>query len=169
MILLIGTNPRVESPPCSTRGARRERLERAHAHPSTAGAAPAFLRSRLHLTGRRIRKTFMNGAHVAMIGEHVDLTYPTEYLGDSPDALAAILKGGKDKEALLNKLKGAQRPAVIVGPGVLGRPDRDAVLQQVRAVNESVHGSGLCHCKALLGGAVRTWGCMVVLHACTRL
>ena len=80
----------------------------------------------------RIRKTFMNGAHVAMIGEQVDLTYPTEYLGDSPDVLGALLKGGKDKDSLLNRLKGAQRPAVIVGPGVLGRPDRDAVLQQVR-------------------------------------
>ena len=42
-----------------------------------------------------------------------------------------MAQGGKDKEGLLNRLKGAKRPAVVVGPGVLNRPDRDAVLQQV--------------------------------------
>lgn len=31
----------------------------------------------------------------------------------------------------LKRLKGAQRPLVIVGPGVLQRADRDAVLQKV--------------------------------------
>lgn len=31
----------------------------------------------------------------------------------------------------LKRLKGAQRPLVIVGPGVLQRDDRDAVLQKV--------------------------------------
>ena len=34
----------------------------------------------------------MNGAHVARIGQDVDLTYPVEHLGDSPDALGSILK-----------------------------------------------------------------------------
>lgn len=31
----------------------------------------------------------------------------------------------------LKRLKGAQRPMIIVGPGVLQRADRDAVLQKV--------------------------------------
>ena len=34
----------------------------------------------------------MNGAHVAFIGEEVDLTYPVEQLGSSPSALGALLK-----------------------------------------------------------------------------
>ena len=34
----------------------------------------------------------MNGAHVAAIGEEVDLTYPVEQLGNSPNALGALLK-----------------------------------------------------------------------------
>jgi hypothetical protein len=93
---------------------------------------------------RRIRKTFMNGAHVALVGEEVDLTYPAEYLGDSPDALGALLKGGKDKEGLLNRLKGAKKPAVIVGPGVLNRPDRDAVLQQARMAGPAARKQGVC-------------------------
>jgi thiamine pyrophosphate-dependent acetolactate synthase large subunit-like protein len=75
----------------------------------------------------RIRKTFLEGAHVAMIGEQVDLTFPVEHLGEGPDALAKVLKG----DVLLKRLKEAKRPAMIVGSGVLNRPDRAAVLQQV--------------------------------------
>jgi len=33
---------------------------------------------------------------------------------------------------LQERLKAAERPAVLVGPGVLRRADRDAVLHQVR-------------------------------------
>lgn len=64
---------------------------------------------------------------MARIGEEVDLTFPVEHLGEGPDALAKVLKGAP----LLKRLKEAKRPAVIVGPGVLNRPDRVAVLQQV--------------------------------------
>ncbi|BDA50547.1 NADH dehydrogenase [ubiquinone] iron-sulfur protein 1, mitochondrial [Coccomyxa sp. Obi] len=98
VILLIGSNPRVE--------------------------APVF--------NARIRKTFLDGAHVAMVGEEADLTFPVEYLGTGPDALAAILKGSP----MLKRLKEAQRPAIIVGPGVLNRPDSAAVLQQVHELVE---------------------------------
>lgn len=49
------------------------------------------------------------------------------------------MKGGKDKGGLLAQLKGAKKPAVIVGPGVLNRPDRDAVLAQVGALSHSTH------------------------------
>ncbi|CAL8464942.1 g4477 [Coccomyxa elongata] len=98
VILLIGSNPRVE--------------------------APVF--------NARIRKTFLDGAHVAMVGEQADLTFPVEHLGTGPDALAAILKGSP----MLKRLKKAQRPAIIVGPGVLNRPDSAAVLQQVHELVE---------------------------------
>ena len=69
----------------------------------------------------------MEGAHLASIGEQIDLTYPTEHLGEGPDALAKVLKGAP----ILKKLQEAKHPAVIVGPGILNRPDRAAVLQQV--------------------------------------
>ncbi|EIE20556.1 NADH:ubiquinone oxidoreductase 76 kDa subunit, partial [Coccomyxa subellipsoidea C-169] len=98
VILLIGTNPRME--------------------------APVF--------NARIRKTFLDGAHVALVGEEVDLTFPVEHLGAGPDALAAILKGSP----MLKRLKEAARPAVIVGPGVLNRPDSAAVMQQVHELVE---------------------------------
>ncbi len=71
---------------------------------------------------------------MALVGEEVDLTFPVEHLGAGPDALAAILKGSP----MLKRLKEATRPAVIVGPGVLNRPDSAAVMQQVPAPGHSV-------------------------------
>ena len=75
----------------------------------------------------RLRKVFMEGAHLASMGEQYDLTYPTEHLGEGPEALAKVLKGAP----ILKRLQEAKHPAVIVGPGLLNRPDRAAVLQQV--------------------------------------
>ena len=75
----------------------------------------------------RLRKIFLEGAHMASIGEQADLTYPTEHLGEGPEALAKVLKGAP----ILKQLQEAKHPAVIVGPGILNRPDRAAVLQQV--------------------------------------
>lgn len=70
-----------------------------------------------------------------MVGPHVDLTYPYEFLGDGPAALEQLNKGGKFAE----KLAKASHPAVIVGPGILRRQDRNAILQQASAL------PGLCN------------------------
>lgn len=86
--------------------------------PSAATAVPCLF---------RLRKIFLEGAHVASIGEPADLTYPTEHLGEGPEALAKVLKGAP----ILKQLQEAKHPAIIVGPGILNRPDRAAVLQQV--------------------------------------
>lgn len=66
----------------------------------------------------------------ALIGQPVDLTYPYEHLGTTADAIATLTKGG----AWLDKLREAQHPVILVGPGVLARPDRDAVLQAVHTL-----------------------------------
>ena len=66
---------------------------------------------------------------MALVGQRVDLSYPYEHLGEGGAALAKLLKGGP----ALDMLKSAERPAVIVGPGILSRGDRGAVLQQARA------------------------------------
>ena len=63
-----------------------------------------------------------------MVGTQADLTYPYEHLGEGAEALASLSKGGKFAE----KLKNAKFPAVVVGPGILKRTDRDAILSQVR-------------------------------------
>jgi hypothetical protein len=74
------------------------------------------------LPARRIRKCWLEGAEVALVGERVDLTYPYEHVGEGAGALA--------EESLAEKLKAAERPAVLVGPGILRRPDRAAVMKQ---------------------------------------
>ncbi|KAK9824361.1 hypothetical protein WJX72_009711 [[Myrmecia] bisecta] len=97
-VLLIGSNPRLESP----------------------------------VFNARIRKMWLEGVSVYLIGFQVDLTYAYTYLGNSPEALTKVLKNSD----ALKRLKEAKRPAVIVGPGVLKRSDRDAVLQQVHGLVE---------------------------------
>lgn len=76
----------------------------------------------------RIRKVWLEGAQIGVVGPQVDLTYPYEYLGEGADALAELNKGGKFAEILAQ----AEKPAIVVGPGILQRADRDNILQQVR-------------------------------------
>jgi len=93
VILLIGTNPRVESP----------------------------------VFNARLRKAWLDGVQIGLIGEAADLTYKYQHLGSDAGAIAALAKGG----AFLDQLKKAAHPVVIVGPGVLNRPDRDALLKSI--------------------------------------
>lgn len=61
-----------------------------------------------------------------VIGQNVDLTYPYNYLGEGAADLGEALK---DKD-WMQSFKEAKYPMVLVGPGILQRPDRDTVLQQ---------------------------------------
>lgn len=94
MVLLIGTNPRWESP----------------------------------VFNARLRKVFLDGTAIGLVGEPVDLTYKYEHVGSDPAALAALAGG---QHPWLERLKKAARPAVVVGPGVLRRADREAVMRAV--------------------------------------
>jgi NADH-quinone oxidoreductase subunit G len=64
----------------------------------------------------RIRKAWrIRGVPVAVIGEHADLTYKYEWLGDDISALAKVAAG----EGFGEKLKAAKKPLVIVGEGAV--------------------------------------------------
>ena len=65
---------------------------------------------------------------VGLVGAPVDLTYKYEHVGSDPAALAALAAG---QHPFLERLKKAARPAVVVGPGVLRRADREAVMKAV--------------------------------------
>lgn len=65
---------------------------------------------------------------VGLLGTPVDLTYKYEHVGSDPAALAALAAG---QHPFLERLKKAARPAVVVGPGVLRRADREAVMKAV--------------------------------------
>ncbi|GBF88631.1 NADH:ubiquinone oxidoreductase 76 kDa subunit [Raphidocelis subcapitata] len=116
VVLLVGTNPRVEAP----------------------------------VYNARVRKAFLDGCRVGLVGQAVDLTYPYEHLGSDAAALAALKRGGP----FLDALKAAKRPVLVVGPGVLNRPDRAALLKALHEFAESA-------------GVVREgWNGFNVLHDC---
>lgn len=97
VILLVGTNPRLE--------------------------APVF--------NARLRKRWLAGAlRVGVIGEQTDLTYGYDYLGAGPQTLSGL---SRDKSDFVNALKGAKKPAIIVGAGALARADGAAVLAAAAA------------------------------------
>jgi NADH-quinone oxidoreductase subunit G len=93
LILLVGTNPRVEAP----------------------------------VLNARIRKAWLSGATVGLIGEAVDLTYGYERIGGGAAALREITDKDRDgSERDLPKV-------VVVGQGALARADGAAVLGEVMA------------------------------------
>ncbi|MCC2654794.1 MAG: NADH-quinone oxidoreductase subunit [Microvirga sp.] len=108
------------------------------------------------LVNVRIRKRWRAAPPpIAMIGEHADLTYPYEYLGAGPETLSELASG---RHSFIEKLRGAERPLVIVGQGALSRPDGLAVLSAVAQLARDV-------------GAVKDgWNGFSVLHtAASRL
>jgi len=75
----------------------------------------------------RIRKAWLNGATVGLIGEAVDLSYPYDHLGTGRDTLARLVGEGRDAD-----VKDAPSIA-IVGQGALTGADGAAVLAAVQA------------------------------------
>ena len=69
----------------------------------------------------RIRKAWLNGAHVGVVGEAVDLTYDYAHVGNDRAALQSLLD--KDYGDVLD-----QPSVVIVGQGALQEADGTAVL-----------------------------------------
>ncbi|MDQ0301603.1 NADH-quinone oxidoreductase subunit NuoG [Ancylobacter polymorphus] len=106
----------------------------------------------------RIRKRWLQGNFpIGLIGPHVDLTYPYDYLGAGSDTLTDLVNGGGFAEVL----KGAQRPLILIGQGALARADGAAVLAQaarlavaVGAVKEGWNGFSVLHTAASRVGAL---------------
>ena len=121
VILLIGTNPRKESP----------------------------------VLNARLRRAWLNGAQIGLIGEQADLTYDYALLGSGPSAF-----NGFDQTAFFKTLQDAERPLIIVGEGAAARPDGASVLgtamqlaEVVGAVKEGWSGFAMLH-----GAAARVGG-----------
>jgi NADH-quinone oxidoreductase subunit G len=94
------------------------------------GAADAILlvgtnpRNEAPVLNARMRRAWLTGAEVAVLGEDVDLTYPYTRIGAGPGDIAKARDG----------LAQAERPVVVVGQGALARPDGEAVLASVMAL-----------------------------------
>ncbi|WP_404292267.1 NADH-quinone oxidoreductase subunit NuoG [Microvirga sp. RSM25] len=110
------------------------------------------------LVNVRIRKRWrMAPPPIGMIGEHANLTYPYDYLGAGPETLAELAAG---RHSFIDKLRGAERPLIIVGQGALSRPDGLAVLsaaaqlaRDVGAVKDGWSGFSVLHTAASRVGA----------------
>ena len=95
---------------------------------------------------------------IGLIGERAELTYDYEYLGTGPESIGTLMNGEND---FAKALKKAERPAFIVGTGVLARPDAAAILAQIaklgRGINlitESWNGFNVLHTAASRVGAL---------------
>lgn len=120
------------------------------------GANPRYEAS---LVNVRIRKRWRAAPPpIALIGENVDLTYPYEYLGAGPETLAELAAG---RHSFMEKLRGAERPLIILGQGALTRPDGLAILsavaqlaRDVGAVKDGWNGFSVLHTAASRVGAL---------------
>ena len=113
------------------------------------------LRSEAPLVNTRLRKGAVHGwVKVAAIGpEDIDLTYPCQHLGSTASTLLQLAEG---RHPFAATLATAQKPAVIVGSGLLQRPDRESLLlalhilcEHVGAVQSLPDCSGGCDSDAL--------------------
>jgi NADH-quinone oxidoreductase subunit G len=111
------------------------------------------------LVNTRIRKRWrMAPLAIGVIGERADLTYPYDYLGAGPETLAELVAG---RHGFAEKLRAAQRPLVIVGPGALARLDGLAIValaaqaaQTFGALAEGWNGFNVLHLAAARVGAL---------------
>jgi NADH-quinone oxidoreductase subunit G len=79
----------------------------------------------------RIRKAWLHGASVSLIGAAADLTYDYAHLGAGRDALVKLASGPVDEAA-------KEKPSIIiVGQGALSEADGEAVLSQAMALAEA--------------------------------
>lgn len=82
------------------------------------------------LINARIRKRWRQlDLPIGLIGEKADLTYTYQYLGAGPASL-------KDLGTFGEKLKNAKKPMLILGAGVLARPDGAALQVRAREIAE---------------------------------
>ncbi|ARQ03133.1 NADH-quinone oxidoreductase subunit NuoG [Pseudorhodoplanes sinuspersici] len=120
------------------------------------GANP---RKEAAIINARIRKRWRAGHFpIALIGDHVDLTYPYHYLGAGPESLAELAAGKGDYAEILRK---AERPLVLVGASIFTRNDgaRVAALaarvaMEIGAVKDGWNGFSVLHYAASRVGAL---------------
>ncbi len=84
------------------------------------------------LVNTRIRKAWLaKRTKVGVIGENVDLTYPTHYIGAGAESLRTLVAGN---HSFANTLKNAKNPMIILGAGVFRREDGASVQAAARDV-----------------------------------
>ncbi len=86
------------------------------------------------VNARILKRSHQGRFKIAVIGEHLDLTYKYEHLGEGPETLQALAEG---RHPFFEILKQAERPMLILGQGALTRADGAAVLHLARKLAEA--------------------------------
>ncbi|MDF1727134.1 MAG: NADH-quinone oxidoreductase subunit NuoG [Sulfitobacter sp.] len=95
------------------------------------GADPA---NEAPVLNARIRKAWLRGANVGLIGAPVDLTFEYDHIGDDPTMLRTLMDRDHSEVRDL-------RSVIIVGQGALVRSDGAAILAEAMALAESTGSS----------------------------
>ncbi|PPQ68462.1 hypothetical protein CVT24_005559 [Panaeolus cyanescens] len=83
----------------------------------------------------RIRKSWLHtGLEVGLIGEHADMTYGYEFIGENAQALADFVAG---KGPFVEKFKNAKKPLIIVGSALAEHPDGKAMYNSLAQLVEA--------------------------------
>ncbi len=109
------------------------------------------LRWEAPLVNTRVRKALKKGAKIYAIGPEIDLTYKVEWLGNDASLLSRL------PNAVIETFKGANRPLMIVGGGVLGKDgahgDTLKLADTLGLVREGWNGYSVLHfAAARMGG-----------------
>ena len=99
----------------------------------------------------RIRRAWLRGAEIGVIGEAADLTYRTTHLGAGPQSLS-------DLGDFAKVLKRAERPMVILGQGAVAREDGAAVLRAAGRIAAGLSKDGWNAFNVLHTAAARVGG-----------
>jgi NADH-quinone oxidoreductase subunit G len=82
----------------------------------------------------RIRRRWLDSdIKIAHIGPQMDLTYPSEWLGDEAELVTKIAEGSHPFAKILQQ---AERPMLILGSGALRRADGAVLLGKARQIAE---------------------------------
>jgi NADH-quinone oxidoreductase subunit G len=104
----------------------------------------------------RFRKMWLSGkTRFGLVGAPANLTYRHEHLGDGASALPGLTKGDSD---FVKALKGAERPALVIGQGALRDPATLAALAELagalNVVREGWNGWNVLHTAAARVGGL---------------
>ncbi|KAK4430439.1 NADH dehydrogenase [ubiquinone] iron-sulfur protein 1, mitochondrial [Sesamum alatum] len=89
------------------------------------------------MVNARIRKTVRaTNAKVGYVGPSADFNYDHEHLGTGPETLTELAEG---RHPFCSALSNAKNPAIIIGAGIFGRKDKDAIFSVVEAIAKNVN------------------------------
>ncbi|ORZ29429.1 NADH dehydrogenase 78K chain precursor, 5-prime end [Catenaria anguillulae PL171] len=77
----------------------------------------------------RLRKGWLAGSEIALVGAKPELNYDVHHIGESAQALSKLIDGSHEFAGILAK---AKKPMIVIGSGVYGHADSKYILSAVQ-------------------------------------